>query len=237
MKCYVQAADRLRERILAGEFGKTGRLPPERGLCRQLGVSRITVRQALGLLAEERLLVRRQGSGTYVSSRPARRIPLRIDYTDSMREHAPRLRRRLLEWNPAAQAGEMAGELGGVGKDDALWALRLDFLGEVPVALDRVWIAKRFARHLCEVDLERVDFVEIWARKENFRIHSCRQLVEAVAAPGDVARHLRVKSGQPLLKTLEVYEDHQAVALGAFVSFYHPSLITLSARYDWGISG
>ena len=60
----------LREAIVRGSYARNERLPPERDLAEAFGVSRNTVRQALRRLEDERLIVRRTGSGTYVSFRP-----------------------------------------------------------------------------------------------------------------------------------------------------------------------
>lgn len=59
----------LRQRIFDGEFAPVGRLPSETELASEFGVSRATVRAALGQLAAEGLVVRRQGDGTYVNKR------------------------------------------------------------------------------------------------------------------------------------------------------------------------
>ena len=48
-------------------------LPSESALCKGLGVSRSTVRQAVGALEEEGLVVRKQGRGTYVAEPKMRR--------------------------------------------------------------------------------------------------------------------------------------------------------------------
>ena len=56
----------LRRRILAGELAVGARLPPERELAASLGASRVTVRSALGRLADAHLLSVRQGSGYVV---------------------------------------------------------------------------------------------------------------------------------------------------------------------------
>jgi GntR family transcriptional regulator len=48
-------------------------LPSESELCRNLGISRSTVRQAIGALEDERLVVRKQGRGTFVAEPGMRR--------------------------------------------------------------------------------------------------------------------------------------------------------------------
>ncbi|UQN09913.1 GntR family transcriptional regulator [Deinococcus sp. QL22] len=65
---YVQVAHGLEQGIEAGAISRGSALPAERELAHTLGISRVTVRQALAVLAERGLLVRRHGSGTFVSS-------------------------------------------------------------------------------------------------------------------------------------------------------------------------
>ena len=63
---YYQLENVLREKITSGTFTGGERLPTEIELIEQYGVSRITVRQALSALAEEGLIDRKQGRGTFV---------------------------------------------------------------------------------------------------------------------------------------------------------------------------
>jgi DNA-binding FadR family transcriptional regulator len=65
-RLYRQIADQIRGLIGAGEFPAGSRLPPERDLARQLGVSRPSVREALIALEVEGLVEVRIGSGIYV---------------------------------------------------------------------------------------------------------------------------------------------------------------------------
>jgi DNA-binding FadR family transcriptional regulator len=68
-RLYRQIAEQLRSLIATGEFIPGGRLPAERDLARQLGVSRPSVREALIALEVEGVIDVRTGSGIYV--RPA----------------------------------------------------------------------------------------------------------------------------------------------------------------------
>jgi len=65
-RLYRQIADQIRTLVRSGEFAPGSRLPPERDLARQLGVSRPSVREALIALEVEGLVDVRIGSGIYV---------------------------------------------------------------------------------------------------------------------------------------------------------------------------
>ena len=64
---YQIVAEALRAGIRDGTYQKT--LPTEQLLCARFQVSRQTVRQALSLLESERLIDRRQGSGSHIRER------------------------------------------------------------------------------------------------------------------------------------------------------------------------
>ena len=68
-RLYRQIASQLRTLITAGEFMAGSRLPAERDLARQLGVSRPSVREALIAMEVEGWVEVRTGSGVYVLDR------------------------------------------------------------------------------------------------------------------------------------------------------------------------
>src|SRR5205085_10079705 len=70
-RLYRQIAEQLRGLIAGGEFAAGGRLPAERDLAAQLGVSRPSVREALIALEVEGFVEVRMGSGIYVCPRDA----------------------------------------------------------------------------------------------------------------------------------------------------------------------
>lgn len=67
---YLQVIDRLKQDIEKGIFKEKEKLPSEFELAKSLGVSRATLREALRLLEEENVIVRRHGVGTFVNSKP-----------------------------------------------------------------------------------------------------------------------------------------------------------------------
>lgn len=230
---YAEVIETLREDILSGRLKAGQRLPAERALCERFGVARVTIRRALRCLAEERLISRHQGSGTYVAPNPARRIPLMIDYTGSMRQHAPSLRRKVLLWKWQPAGPEAAADLEIDPAEELLYAERVDIQGKCTVAWDKGYISAPFAKDLSTRELSRVDFVEVWCRKVPFVMESCCQTVDAVGADAACVRHLGLKRGHPVLRSMEIYYAKDARPAGRFVSFYHPEHVSIFSRFRW----
>ena len=67
---YYQVQHTISQRIGRGEYAPGTQLPSETELSRELGVSRVTVREALRVLAQENILVKVQGRGTFVADNP-----------------------------------------------------------------------------------------------------------------------------------------------------------------------
>ena len=66
---YVQVADRIAAQIESGELAPGSRLPAERDLAAELGVSYDSVRRAMEVLRERGLITTVHGRGTYVAKR------------------------------------------------------------------------------------------------------------------------------------------------------------------------
>lgn len=82
---YQQLQRALREAIEGGALGPDDALPSERQLAADLGISRITVRKAIDGLADEGLLVRRQGSGNFVGTRIEKNFAKLTSFSEDMR--------------------------------------------------------------------------------------------------------------------------------------------------------
>ena len=63
---YVQVADHITARIQAGELAPGARLPAERDLATEYGVSYDTIRRATALLRKRDLIITIVGRGTYI---------------------------------------------------------------------------------------------------------------------------------------------------------------------------
>lgn len=100
---YLQIAQRLAADISSGQLPPGARVPSEAELMQMYGVSRVTVRQALLLLARNGQVVARRGKGTYVT-RPALQQDLATlqGFQDALRSQGVEPQTELLEFSSSA---------------------------------------------------------------------------------------------------------------------------------------
>ena len=133
---YIQISEMLIREIAAGHLADGARLPPEREMATELGISVGTLRKALGDLAEKGMLTRVQGSGNYVRQATASAAVYAF------------FRREMLAGAglPTAQVLSVArvAKAAGVpefGTSDAAHRIRrLRYLGDDLVALEEIWL-------------------------------------------------------------------------------------------------
>lgn len=132
---YFQVATRLQQLIENGELPVGGRLENEVELADRLGVSRPTMRRAIGYLVERGMLVRKRGVGTQVVHPKVRRpVELTSLYDDLVKAgQRPHTEVKLLEIRPAPDA--IAETLGIPFGSEITWVERLRFVDGEPLAL------------------------------------------------------------------------------------------------------
>lgn len=148
------------------------RLPSDTDLAGRFSVSRMTARQAVQVLEAEGLLIREQGRGTFVSSRPvARMLGSPLSFTTSMRAKGLTASSQIIE---AAEEPPTAEDVEALDLDPAAPVqvlIRLRLADGVPMAIERAVLAPAVADVVGSIEGKSLhqQFVEIgrtptWAR-------------------------------------------------------------------------
>lgn len=133
---YERIAKYLRELVAAGAPGD--RLPSDAELCERFSVSRMTARQAVQLLVNDGVVVRRRGQGTFVAGgRVARLLGSPLSFTESMRRRGLHASSRTLRAEVTAPAPEDVETLGLREGDRVVVLERLRLADDVPMAIER----------------------------------------------------------------------------------------------------
>ncbi|WP_406689591.1 GntR family transcriptional regulator [Saccharopolyspora sp. ID03-671] len=197
MPKHAQLREILRE--LAGdELPHGAALPSERDLAVRYGVSRLTVREAIGQLVTEGLLVRVRGKGTF-TARP--RIDWQVhlaSFTEDMRRRGMHPETVLLDAAEAVPPPATARAL-GLGPDEpAHWLFRLRKADGMPMAVERGWYHPQAVPDLLDQDLTD-SLYTLLARRYGLRLESGTQTVLADDADAETARLLGLRPGGSVL--------------------------------------
>jgi DNA-binding GntR family transcriptional regulator len=206
---WIQALQLIRAEIDEGALQPGMRLPPERELCQQLNISRMTLRKALNQLVEDGVLNSSHGRGWYVAKAPAaeREWPSNLE---SFSETAARMGLTASSRVLAAEARpanlDEAEDL-GIAPGTPLFRLeRVRLLDGVPIALDLTRIAASLVPDLGEHDFSTESFYDSLAAAgvEPTRANST---IEAREADAYTAAQLNLAVGKPVLVMHQVAVD------------------------------
>jgi DNA-binding GntR family transcriptional regulator len=231
---YLRLFNILRGRILDGSYGPGAKLPTERQVCEDFGVSRITCQHAFRLLQEQGFIERYQGRGTIVRSTQPRKLPILVnDYSKSIREVAPSTGRKLVYWEQIVPPKDVTEILGLLKMEPCYLAERIDTLDGKPIAFDKAYIPASLAANITEKMLIRVDFLLAWLQSERMKMSHLQNFIEAVKPTQEIKRRLKVSSSYPILKVTDIFHDPTGKVLGVFVTYYRgDSVRMISTSYQ-----
>ena len=199
---YLQIKGLMERALEAGEWGPGAAIPAEVALAARFGVSQGTVRKAIGALAGENLLVRKQGKGTFVATHTEERASnfrfLRVRRNDGQAEHPGN---RLVDLRRAKASAEIARRL-GIRVGDGVFMLRrvLDLAGQ-PTVLDDITLPASLFSGLTRARYAAYPGSMYGFFEQVFGVRMLRaeERLTAVAADAASAELLDVEPGTPLL--------------------------------------
>lgn len=211
---YFQVAEQIERAIISGDIAPGNKIDNEISLAHDLGLSRPTIRQAIQLLVDKGMLVRKRGVGTQVVHGKISRSVELTSLFDDLSAAGQKPRSDVLELALVPATEEVAQQL-QLGAGDLVWSLeRLRFIGDEPLALMHNYLPSD-AIDLAEVDLEKTGLYASM-RQNGILMRVARQRIGARRADARDARLLHEKRGAPLLTMQRTSYDNagQAVEFG-----------------------
>lgn len=219
---YFQVAEQFEHAILSGEIEPGERIANEVALAQELGLSRPTMRQAIQVLVDKGMLVRKRGVGTQVVRGKIRRSVELTSLFDDLSAAGQKPRTQVVAVGKVAADEDVAREL-QVVKGDDVWSLeRIRFVGEQPLALMHNYIPVDVV-DLAAVDLEETGLYA-FLRASGILMRVARQRIGARSATAAEATLLAEKKGAPLLTMQRTAYDNAGRAVEYGRHAYRPDL-------------
>lgn len=233
---YRQVKHLLLERLRAGDYSAGTKLASERELIELLGVSRITVRQAMRELVMEGHLQSHPGKGFFPAA-PRRRsyeINLVRSFTDTARANGSRPSGQLLMATITPAEAPVALLLGVALGTSVIRLRRLRLLDGTPVMLSDDWLLPDRAPGLLDLDWsvgDRSLFAELIGRYALVPRYGHTE-IGARLATEEEAERLHLVRPAAVLAVEQVAYDESGQVINASLAVQHPDLFPMKLEQD-----
>lgn len=227
---YRQIERTLRTRIAGLPPGE--RLPSDTELCTEFGVSRMTARHAMQQLAEDGLVRREPGRGSFVATPPPHRRTNRLmTFSQEMRRagRVPSSQVLAREVRPVSSEEGMA--LGVPPGELVVHLRRLRMADGEPIALESTVLIAASADAVMTADLAGGSLHEALGRA-GFALRRGTGQISAAAASAEEARLFRIRAGDPLLVEQRVIVDGHGRRIEATESRYPAERYGLVVQFE-----
>jgi GntR family transcriptional regulator len=192
-----QAKTRERVRDLIEQLTVGDAIPSERQLSQDLGVSRLTIRAALDELAREGHLVRRRGSGTFVSEPKIAQELTMSSFTDDIRARGMTPGSRTLELRVVAAGARLGRVLHVSPSEPVVVVKRLRLADRDSMAIETLHVRESLIPGLTKDDLENGSFYALLRNRYGIEIVGGQQTIEPTVTNEEESAALGVPLHSP----------------------------------------
>lgn len=206
---YRQVADLLESQILSGGLPAGTRVPSERAIAEEHGLSRMTARQAIELLVRRGLVYRRPGSGTFVApARVEHTLSRFAGFTETMRSQGIEPSGRVLDVRLTAGTAPDAEAALGLEDSRRCWCVRRVRFGDgEPLVVEMSHVPEKIFPDLGRKDLGHTSLYEMMRTVYGVDPVHAHETIESTACEPDDARHLSCRPGAPAILVTRITYD------------------------------
>lgn len=210
---YAKITNEIRHQIDSGKYLSGDKLPPERKLCEEFGVSRITIRQALEKLEDLNIIARKQGKGTYILPFEYGKLPeIFSQFTNEIEEAGERPGTKMLEI-VRMDADIYLNQKMGLAVDIPIYKLsRLRMADERPLLLEYSFIPYKVAPDLDRFNFGKLSLYQVLEQNYSVKIDQAFETLNPISLNKKDASLLERREGD-IAMNLErfAYANEQVV--------------------------
>jgi GntR family transcriptional regulator len=228
---YLSLAKLLQNQIIEGELTPGTRLPTIEQIATQYGVAKVTVRQALRLLADKGLVHSMQGKGTYVSTRGRERRLVRLasDWETFLSSVEGNTAKMLRADDVVAAAETAAGAL--TAGLDYRHMLRVHSTGDVPYGLLDIHLERR-CYDLAARDFDSGMIVSLLRQLPLADARCMDQILRITSADIETAGHLDITVNAPIGEVRRTVTNSRGEVIYYSHGKYRSDIVTFETRID-----
>lgn len=201
---YIQIHDKLKDDIEKGRWKIGDRLPSERELAVDFGVSRMTLRQAVQTLADEGILERKIGSGTYVARKKVQeKMSGTTSFTEIMESQNRKPSSKTVSYFSTTPSSSEMKRL-ELNEHEAIIRMeRIRYADGVPICFEVASIPSELVKSFSKKEITE-SFYRTLETKGGYKIGGANQTISAMLASEQIAEYLDIKRGEAVLRLRQI---------------------------------
>ena len=219
---YYQVYMVLQQRIREGEWSRDTLMPTEEEFTQKFGVSRVTIRKALNMLQEEKLIDRQQGRGTFALPPPRRHNRANFSgLLENIVDFELHTKVRVLVFAKVALPEQIARSLECATGAPALKIVRVRSDNQTPFSYTTCYLPEPEADLISEESLGNRTVIATLAAA-GVAATTAEQRLSATVAGVEVAKFLKLEVGAPLISMTRVVRNEDGRPVELIQALYRP---------------
>ena len=216
---YAQLVRILTGQIAAGVFRPGDRLPSEAQLCERYGVSPMTVRRVVNILADQGLVTTERGRGTFVRPLELGTATFDLGRLQQLFRDEDQSAVKLLETRITSATDRVARKLAIEAGDRTVFIRRLIFQGDEPMLLHREHVIYDPSRPIVEAEMEVTALRGLFSGGGGSDLKRGDLTIETTLLTEEEAALLHSETGVPAFRLEHIFYDFddQPVSWGWFI--------------------
>jgi len=216
---YSQLVRILKGQVAAGVFRPGDRLPSEAQLCERYGVSPMTVRRVINILADQDVVIAERGRGTFVRPLELGTATFSLDNLRELFRTGGESSVKLLEARITPASERTARKLAIEPGQRTVFIRRLIYQNEDPVLLHREHVLYDPTRPIIEAEMEVTALHGLFSGGGESDLKRGNLTIDVTTLTSDEAALLRSRGGAPAFRLEHVFYDfsQRPVSWGWFI--------------------
>ncbi|AFM41748.1 transcriptional regulator [Desulfosporosinus acidiphilus SJ4] len=227
---YIEIVEDIKKKVTNAVLKPGDTVPSEMALCKEYGVSRMTVRKGLAILANEGYIYSVPGKGSYVQKPEINKYTLDFDEMNNPINSVDNA--RLLEVSIIMPDDKLADELQTTRSKHVIMIRRLFYTDGIPVAYDVKYLLYSKGMPIVEKEIEQATFQEMVSNSTSIFALKKNISISAQIPNEETKRYLNIYDELALLVVEQKLYNHENKPIGVSVTSYRGDYIKLQGRSD-----
>lgn len=224
---YIKIVEDIKKKVNSAELKPGDTVPPEAALCKEYGVSRMTVRKGLAILANEGYIFSVPGKGSYVQKPEVNKYTLHYDEMNNPINSVDEV--RLLEVTIIMPDQKLADQLQTTRNKHVIMLRRLLYTEGIPVAFDIKYLIYSKGMPIVEKEIEQATFQEMVSSSMPIFALKKKISISAQIPSEEIKRYLNIYDELALLVIEQKLYDNKNKPIGVGITSYRGDYIKLQA--------